>query len=71
MAKLWNSLPIECFPLTYDVSNRHLLTAGSFETDFLFPVIFFVLLSSNCMPRSGCSALHGVNPNLKKGVLNK
>ena len=35
-AKLWNSLPIECFPLTYDLSgfnsriNRHLLTIGSF-----------------------------------------
>ena len=35
-AKLWNSLPIECFLLTYDLSgfkcriNRHLLTAGSF-----------------------------------------
>ena len=35
-AKLWNSLPIECFPLTYDLSgfksriNRHLVTAGSF-----------------------------------------
>ena len=34
-AKLWNSLPIECFPLTCDVSgfksriNRHLLTVGS------------------------------------------
>ena len=31
-AKLWNSLPIECFPLTYDLSgfksriNRHLLS---------------------------------------------
>ena len=31
-----NSLPIECFPLTYDLNgfksriNRHLLTAGSF-----------------------------------------
>ena len=30
-AKLWNSLPIECFPLTYDLSgfksriNRHLV----------------------------------------------
>ena len=49
-AKLWNSLPIECFPLTYDLSgfksriNRHLLTVGSLETDFLYPVIFFVLL---------------------------
>ena len=35
-AKLLNSLPIECFPLTYDLSgfnsriNRHLLTVGSF-----------------------------------------
>ena len=34
-AKLRNSLPIECFPLTYDLSgfksriNRHLLTVGS------------------------------------------
>ena len=40
-ARLWNSLPIEFFPLTYDRSgskfriNRHLLTVGSFETDFL------------------------------------
>ena len=36
MAKLWNSLPIECFALTNDLSgfksriNRHLLTVGSF-----------------------------------------
>ena len=36
IARLWNSLPIECFPLTYDLSgfksriNRHLLTVGSF-----------------------------------------
>ena len=35
-AKLWKSLPIECFPLTYDLSgfksrtSRHLLTVGSF-----------------------------------------
>ena len=49
-AKLWISLPIECFPLTYDLSgfqfriNRHLLAVGSFETDFLYPVIVFVLL---------------------------
>ena len=34
-AKLWNSLPIECFPLTYDLNgynsriNRHLLTVDS------------------------------------------
>ena len=35
-ARLWNSLPIECFPSTYGLSgfksriNRHLLTVGSF-----------------------------------------
>ena len=35
-ARPWNSLPIECFRLTYDLSdfesriNRHLLTVGSF-----------------------------------------
>ena len=34
--RLWNSLPVECFPLTYDLNglksriNRHLLTIGSF-----------------------------------------
>ena len=34
-ARLWNSLPIECFPLTYDLSgfksriSRYLVTAGS------------------------------------------
>ena len=34
--RLWNSVPIECFPLTYDLSgfksriNRYLLTVGSF-----------------------------------------
>ena len=34
-AKLWNFLPIECFPLTYNLRgfksriNRHLLTVGS------------------------------------------
>ena len=35
-ARLWNSLPIEGFPLTYDINgfkpriNRHLLTVGFF-----------------------------------------
>ena len=49
-ARLWNALPIECFPLTYDLSgfksriNRYLLTVGSFRTDFLYAVTFSVLL---------------------------
>ena len=46
LARIWNSL-IEYFPLAYDLngfksrSNRHLLTVGSFETDFLYALIFF------------------------------
>ena len=49
-ARLWNSLPKECFPLTYDLSgfksrinNRHLLTRFFLNR---FPVCFnlFVLL---------------------------
>ena len=45
-ARLWNSLPIERFPLTYHLNgfksriNRHLFTVGSFEIDFQYPVIF-------------------------------
>ena len=45
-ARLCNSLPRECIPLTYYLSgaksriNRHLLTVGSFLTDFLNAVIF-------------------------------
>ena len=43
-SRLWNSLPIECFPLTYDLNgfkSRHLLTVLN-----RFPVCFnlFVLL---------------------------
>ena len=45
-ARFWNTQPIECFPLTYDLNglkskiNRHLLTVGSFETDFVYDLIF-------------------------------
>ena len=45
-ARLWNSLPTECFRLTYDLNgfrsriNKHLLTAGSFWTNFLYSLIF-------------------------------
>ena len=48
-ARLWNFLPIECFRLTYDINgfksriNRHLLMEGSFETDFLYTFIFFLV----------------------------
>ena len=41
-ARLWNSLPMECFPLTQVLNgfksriNRHLTTAGFLLTDFLY-----------------------------------
>ena len=68
-ARLWNSLPLECFPLAYDLSgfksriNRHLLTVRLFKTDFLCAVILLCFFSCNSMARSGCSDLHGVNHN--------
>ena len=45
-ARFWNSLPIECFPLTYDLSgfNRYLLTVGSFLIDFLYALTFLCFL---------------------------
>ena len=45
-ARLWNSLPIECFSLAYDLNgfksriNRHLLAVGSLQIDFLCALIF-------------------------------
>ena len=44
--KLWNFLPKECFPLTYALNdvktriNRHLLSVGSIQTNFLYSLIF-------------------------------
>ena len=67
--RLLNSLPIECFLLTYNLNgfksriNRHLLTLGSL---FLSKDIssmhkcFCASFSCNSMPCSGCSALVGV-----------
>ena len=51
-ARLWNSLPVKCFSLTYDLNefesriDRHLLTVGSFWRNSLYALIFlcFVFL---------------------------
>ena len=72
-ARFWNSQPIKCFPLTYDLNcfwsriNRHLFINCKF---FLkrFHVccnLFCVSFSCNSMLCRGCSALHGVTPNEK------
>ena len=42
-ARLWNSLLMKGFPLTYDLSGfkaRINRTVGSFQTDFLYALIF-------------------------------
>ena len=50
-AKLWNSLPIECFRLTYNLNgfnswiNRHLLTVGSFPVCCNLFVLLFLVIS--------------------------
>ena len=73
IARLQDSVPIECFPLTHDLNgfksriNRQLFNCRFFLNRF--PVCFnsfFASFFCNSMPCSGCSALHGVNPNLKK-----
>ena len=68
-ARLWNSLPIECFPLTYGLNgskskiNMYLISTGSVYT---FPVlILFYLFFCNMetLLSSCCAALLGVNPS--------
>ena len=63
-ARCWNSLPIECFPLTYDLNGfkyritRHLITIGSFQRDFLYAIIFCVSFTSNSVP---CTLESGID----------
>ena len=66
-ARLWNSLPIECFRLTYDLSgfksriNRHLFNFGSFLNRFpiCFNLLCFFFLVALCLA-------HRVNPKSYK-----
>ena len=53
--RFWNSLPIECFPLNYDL-NGFKSRINRFPVFFKLYVCFF-FFSCNSMPRSGCSAL--------------
>ena len=45
-ARLWNSLHVECFPLSHDLNgfksrhNRHFSPVRSFETTLLYALIF-------------------------------
>ena len=60
-ARIWNSLPIEYFPLTYDLSE--------FKSCGFMLQSFCASFSCNVMPCSGSSVLHGVNSNYKKKEL--
>ena len=71
--RLWNSLPIEYFSLTFDLNgfksriNRHLLTV-EFLNRFLvcFNPFMLLFLVTPCLVVAVQLCMHGVNPNLKK-----
>ena len=61
--RFWGSLPIECFPLTYDINGFKSRIKRYFNCRFFlnrFPIFFnlYVFFCCNCMPLSFCSALH-------------
>ena len=72
-ARLWNSLPIECFPLTYDLNgfkcrnNRH-INCRSFLKGFPVSLNPFVLLFlvTSCLLVAVQHCMKGI---LKKGVV--
>ena len=77
-ARLWNSLPAECFPLTYDINdfksrvNRHFFPDRSFLYSFPLWFSFFFSFSCNSIPRSCCSVFAWSETQLKKnGDLKK
>ena len=59
-ARLWNSLPTECFPLTYDLIgfksriNRYLLIVVLFKQISCMLQSFCAFSSCNSMPCIGC-----------------
>ena len=72
--RLWNSLPIECFPLTYDISgfkskiNRHLFNCRLFLNRFsvCWNLLVRLFLVAPCL----VVAVHGVNLFLYKKKTN-
>ena len=70
-ARLWNSLPAECFPLTYDINGFKSRVKDTFFLGFFlysFPLRFsyFSSFSCNPIPRSGCSVFARSETRLKK-----
>ena len=68
-ARLWNSLPRECFPLTYDLNgfkpiiNRHLLTEVLSKQISCMLYSVCASFSCNSTSHSSCLVLQGVNPS--------
>ena len=73
-ARLWNFLPAESFPLTYNLNglksriNGHLLFLDSLWTTVKYAFNFFPSFSCNSMHRIGWSALLGVKTNKRKNT---
>ena len=63
-ARIWNSLPIEFFSLTYNLNsfksriNKHLLTVGSLQRDLLYPLIFLYFFFLQLHARNSPLAVH-------------
>ena len=62
-ARLSNSLPTECFCLTYDLGGfKSSINKRLFNRFPVSPNLFVLLfVVTPCMPHSGFTALHGVN----------
>ena len=75
-AKLWNSLPTECFSLTYDLNYfksrlSRLFFLWAFSNQFCYMIfIFFFLFFLQLHACSGCSVLHGVNRRSESQLKN-
>ena len=77
-ARLWNALPIECFPLTYDLSgfmsriNRHLLTEVLYkQISWILNLFVLLVLVTPCLlvVVLPCMEWIQVNPNEKHFVI--
>ena len=80
-ARLWDSLLIECFPLTYNLNhfksriNRHLLTVSSFYKDFLYDLtllcFFFFVTACLVVAVQSCMGWISIKKNHKKQKIEK
>ena len=73
-ATLWNSLPVKCFALTYDLNgfkptiNRHLLTAGLFlnRLPVCFDLFVLLFLATLCLVVAAQSCMEWISIKKRK-----